>query len=243
MGVKFTNPDMESAVKKDLKLVFKKATLVFNGDRTFNISFYKKAPESLTKEYTPEKEFWKLQDGYISVGNKKNHYSTLNFGIKENKNIYFTLYGMDLNVTKTKAFKIITPQNLDYDNTLTELENDVIPFVAVEQVPLSRACDPRMNSNTQKKCTSRAIARHFMMKFDIDLMVEVDFEGLVTIETSFVIDTNGAVKDIFATGGPEIFNEQAVDVTEKLPLFIPGYLEGKEGEVSYSMPIKFQIVN
>lgn len=82
-----------------------------------------------------------------------------------------------------------------------------------------------------------------MKKFDTNLMAEVDFEGLVTIETSFVIDTDGAVKDVFATGGPEIFNEQAVDVTEKLPFFIPGYLEGKEVEVSYSMPIRFQIVN
>lgn len=143
-GVKFTNPNMESAVKKDLKLIFKKATLIFNGDKTFNISFNKKAPESLTKEYTPENEFWKLEDGYISIGNKKNHYSSLNFGIKEDKSIYFTLYGMDLKVAKTKAFKIIAPKNLEDNNTLSEVDINVIPFVAVEQTPLSRACDPRM---------------------------------------------------------------------------------------------------
>lgn len=242
-GIKFNNPDMETTVKKDLKLIFKKATLIFNGDKTFNIIFNKKAPELLTKKYAPENEFWILQDGYISIGNKKNHYSTLNFGIKEDKSIYFTLYGMDLKVAKTKGFKITAPKNLEDNLTLTEVENDVIPFVAIEQVPLSRACDPRINSGTKKKCTSRAIAWHFMRKFDTDLMAEVDFEGLVTIETSFVIDKNGVVKDIFATGGPELFNEHAVDVTEQLPLFIPGYLEGKEVEVSYTMPIKFQIVN
>ena len=59
----------------------------------------------------------------------------------------------------------------------------------------------------------------------------------------FIIDTNGKPINITASGGPEIMNQNAIDVIGLLPNLRPGTKNGKPINVSYKMPLVFQIAD
>ena len=58
-----------------------------------------------------------------------------------------------------------------------------------------------------------------------------------------MIDTNGKPINITATGGPEIMNKNAIEVIGLLPNLKPGTKDGKPINVSYKMPLMFQVAD
>ena len=113
-------------------------------------------------------------------------------------------------------------------------ENDLIPFALIEIAPLAPYCK-------DKACTSEYIQMHVQKKFNTDLANEVGISGKIRILVEFIIDVEGNPINIKASGGPEIMNQNAIDVIAVLPKLKPGMKDGQPINVSYKLPIFFQV--
>ncbi|WP_127844640.1 energy transducer TonB [Psychroflexus aestuariivivens] len=122
-------------------------------------------------------------------------------------------------------------------------ESQIVDFKDIENPPLAPECKPKWNTKKRKKCTSNYIATHVNKNFDPGLAPELGFEGITKIIVEFIIDKNGRVINIVANGGPEIMNQNAVEVISQLPEFKPGIKDGKPVNIAYKMPITFMIHN
>ena len=113
-------------------------------------------------------------------------------------------------------------------------ENDLIHFAVIENPPLAPYCK-------EKKCTSKYIQMHVERNFNSELASEVGISGKIRIMIEFIIDVEGNPINITASGGPEIMNQNAIDVIAVLPKFKPGMKDGKPINVSYNVPLLFQV--
>ena len=121
----------------------------------------------------------------------------------------------------------VNAQNL----TDKEINNrDIIPFALIENPPLAPYC-------IDKECTSRFIQKQVERKFNTDLISEVGISGKIQVMIEFIIDIEGKPIKITANGGPEIINQNAIDVIADLPKFKPGMKDGKPINVSYVLPV------
>ena len=145
-------------------------------------------------------------------------------------------------VVKSKSEKT---ENVDYSKaeiiTKNIDESKIIDFKEIENPPLAPDCKSKWNVEKQKECTNKFIQRHVMRKFNTDLAGDVGLTGRIKIMIEFIIDTKGKPVNINATGGPEIMNQNAIDVIGLLPNLKPGIKDGEPINVSYKMPLIFQI--
>jgi len=122
-------------------------------------------------------------------------------------------------------------------------EKNIIPFAEVDQPPLATDCKSKWKIEKQRKCTADYVRRHIRRYFNIDLATQLGIQGIVEINISFIIDKNGEVININATGGPEKLNIHAIEVVSKLEKFEPAKKDGKTINVSYKMPLAFSAHN
>lgn len=116
-------------------------------------------------------------------------------------------------------------------------EATIIAFNEVENPPLARGCKSKWDVEKRKKCTKSFIEKHVIRNINPALAADVKLKGEVEILIDFVIDVNGKVIDVNATGGPEIMNQNAIEVVGLLPDLKPGTKDGKPVNVSYKMPL------
>ncbi|GAB5398922.1 MAG: hypothetical protein Aureis2KO_05070 [Aureisphaera sp.] len=109
-------------------------------------------------------------------------------------------------------------------------ERDLIPFAIIENPPIAPGCK-------EKACTSKYIQRHVERKFNTELIGKAGISGKIEIMIEFIIDVEGNPINITASGGPEIINQNAIDVITILPKFKPGMKDGKPVNVSYILPL------
>jgi hypothetical protein len=77
--------------------------------------------------------------------------------------------------------------------------------------------------------------------FNTDTTVNLGLSGRQRVITRFTIDEYGNVKDILARGPHVSFEKEAKRVIELLPQFIPGKYDGENVEITYDLPIIFNI--
>ncbi len=131
---------------------------------------------------------------------------------------------------------------IEKPETYTEVkvsEPEPIPFQLVEIPPLAPDCKTKRKVEKQKKCFVDFIVKHFNRKFNTNLASDLGFTGRTRFEVDFIIDKEGKIKNITATGGPDIMNQHAVEVIKLLPQFTPALKEGKPIEVAYHLPVIF----
>lgn len=121
-------------------------------------------------------------------------------------------------------------------------ESEPIPFKLVEVPPLGPDCKAKWKREKQKDCTAKFIINHINRKFNTELASDLGLTGRIRIDVSFIIDKEGKSIYITATGGPDIMNQEAIEVIQKLPQLTPAMQNGKTVEVSYKLPILFDIV-
>ncbi|GAB2762674.1 hypothetical protein [Salinimicrobium soli] len=114
----------------------------------------------------------------------------------------------------------------------------IISFDQVEQPPLSKRCKPKGSAQKQRDCTSSYINNYVNRNFDLNMASKL-VKGLVKLEARFVIDKEGRVKDVSASGGPKKINEHLEEVLASLRDFKPGRENGIPVEVSYWVPVTF----
>lgn len=120
-------------------------------------------------------------------------------------------------------------------------ETEPIPFQLVEVPPLAPKCKANGKVEKQRKCTSSFITGYINRKLNIDLASELGLKGLIRINVQFIIDKEGKSKNITTSGDIEIMNQNAVEVIQSLPQLTPAMQNGEIVEVSYRLPILFQI--
>ena len=113
-------------------------------------------------------------------------------------------------------------------------ENDIIPFALIENPPLAPGC-------IEKACTSKYIQTHVERKFNTEFVSEEGISKKIEIMIEFIFDVKGNPINITASGGPEIMNQNAIDVIAILPKFKPGMKDGKPINVSYKLPVLYQV--
>ena len=125
---------------------------------------------------------------------------------------------------------------------VTASEPEPMPFKFADVPPLAPDCKAKWKVEKQQKCTQIFISSHVNRKFNTELVSELGLTGRIKIDVTFTIDKEGKPKNISATGGPEIMNQHAVEVIKLLPQFQPALQEGKPIEVSYHLPVMFDIL-
>jgi len=125
---------------------------------------------------------------------------------------------------------------------ITELnENEIVPFPIVDNPPLAPDCKTKWKVEKRKECLSDFIQHHVQRKFNTELAGDLGIVGRIRIDLEFVIDKNGKAVNITATGGPDLMNQNAIDVISILPNLEPATHNGKIVNVSYKLPILFYV--
>jgi beta-lactamase regulating signal transducer with metallopeptidase domain len=120
-------------------------------------------------------------------------------------------------------------------------KNNGIPFAVIDKVPTFPECESLSTNDAQKKCVSDKIIKYVQKNFNTGLAKDLGLKGRQQISTIFKIDTNGNVAGIQSRAANQSLAEEAKRVIGMLPKFIPGEHKGEKVNVSYSLPIVFQV--
>ena len=260
INVNIPNSD-EVPQKEALKMVedaFLNSKFNFKGNKVFRIKFGKLADERMKELFFLDNQNWTIKDNQILIGTENDGFSSMHITVqKVEDKTYFILPMIRLEMEKLSEDKPSKPkiiesksekiESVDYSKSeivTKEIDESLImEFNEVENPPLAPECKSKWDIDKRKKCTSKYINMHVARKFNTDLATEVDVTGKIKINIEFVIDTKGKPINITANGGPEIMNQNAIEVIGLLPDLKPGTNNGKPVNVLYKMPLVFQIAN
>lgn len=247
--------------KEALKLIenaFLDSKFNFKGNKVFRIKYGKLGDERMKELFFLDNQNWQIKNNQILVGTENDGFSSMHITFQEsNGKTYFILPMLRLEMKKLSddrpskpkiiESEIETPEKVDYSKVeLINKEIDksqIVEFMEAENPPLAPDCKSKWDIDKKQNCTNKFIQQHLMRKFNTDLAADVGLSGEVKIMIVFVIDTNGKPININATGGPEIMNQNAIEVISLLPNLEPGRKEGKPINVSYKMPLNFIIAD
>ena len=233
---------------------FTGAKFNFKGNTVFKIKFGKTADSRIKELFFIDGENWVIENDQIKIGTDGNGFSTMHITVqKTNGKTYFLLPMMRLEMEKIKDDEPSKPKiskskntkqnkpdysNIELINKEIEI-NEIVDFKDIENPPLAPKCKSKWDIEKRKKCTSKYINMFLARKFNTDLAGDVGLVGKVRIMIEFVIDINGKAINITASGGPEIMNQNAIDVIGILPNLKPATKDGKPINVSYKLPLSF----
>lgn len=229
----------------------------FKGNKVFKIEYGKIADDRIKELFFLDSQNWTIQNDQIKIG-MNNDYSSMHITFQEiNGKTYFSLPMMRLEMEKTSNGKPSKPklikskkgkiETVDYSKS--ELINKdineslIIDFKDSENPPLAPECKSKWDIEKKKKCTNKYINRFVAKKFNTDLAADVAITGKIKINIEFIINTSGKPINITANGGPEIMNQNAIEVIGLLPDLKPATKNGKPVNISYKMPLIFQIMD
>ncbi|MCG2419333.1 energy transducer TonB [Aequorivita sp. F47161] len=120
-------------------------------------------------------------------------------------------------------------------------EAEPMAFNLAEVPPLASGCKAKWKVEKQRECTRKFIMNHINRNLNTDLVSELGLTGFFKTDVSFTIDKAGNINNISAKGGPEIMNQNAVEVIKILPQFTPAMHNGEMVAVYLKFPIAFDI--
>ncbi|MDO1501762.1 energy transducer TonB [Winogradskyella maritima] len=121
--------------------------------------------------------------------------------------------------------------------------SDAIPFSEVEVIPTYEVCKDLASKDERKKCTSNEVAKFVNKNFNLDLPQKLGVTGRQNIQVLFKISKRGEVFSVKSRASHPKLEAEAERVVSSLPRFIPGRQDGKPVDVSYALPITFQVHN
>lgn len=253
-------PNSEEVPQKEaLKMVedaFLNSKFNFKGNKVFRIKFGKLTDDRMKELFFLDNQNWVIENDQILIGTENDGFSSMHILFQENDGkTYFILPMIRLEMQKLSDDKPSKPKVIESKSEKTESvdyskaeiitkeieESEIIEFKEIENPPLAPDCKSKWDVEKQKECTNKFIQRHVMRKFNTSLAGDVGLTGRIKIIIEFIIDINGKPVNIHATGGPEIMNQNAIEVIGLLPNLKPGMKDGEPINVYYKMPLIFQI--
>lgn len=147
-----------------------------------------------------------------------------------------------IETTETDEFdKVEVADIVDVEEEEEEIVEDV-PFAIIEKVPIYPGCEKMRTREDQKNCLNKEIQKHVGNHFNIDLASELGLtQGRVKIYVQFKITKTGNIEIIGARAPHVQLEGEAKRVVNLLPKLTPGEQRGKPVNVSYMLPIAFEI--
>ncbi|WP_179318379.1 M56 family metallopeptidase [Winogradskyella helgolandensis] len=160
--------------------------------------------------------------------------------VDETKNLKEALYNSSNKRNKKELVEFLKEE-------IKKLEKDIerseaVPFSEVEVAPIHPDCESLSNTIELKDCLAHAINKLVGKNFNTDLANSLGLPaGQKRIFTQFIIDKSGNVTNIVARGPHPKLEEETIRVLKLLPKFTPATQGGEVVDVSYALPIVFQI--
>lgn len=118
----------------------------------------------------------------------------------------------------------------------------VVNIMAVQRVPVFPGCESETTNNGRRKCLSNKLTKLVQRKFDVDVATDIGLKGKQKIYVSFKINKLGEVEIIETKASHKNLENEANRVVGKIPTMEPGKNNNKPVEVSYMLPIQFNIL-
>ncbi|WP_339684334.1 energy transducer TonB [uncultured Nonlabens sp.] len=112
---------------------------------------------------------------------------------------------------------------------------------SVHEVPLFPGCSAAMDREERVGCLNKKMARFIQRKFDTGLANSVIGKDIVIIYVQFTIGIDGFPKDILVKAPNKELEKEAYQVISRLPEMTPGKIDHMPVNVTYALPIRFQI--
>ncbi|MGB3774272.1 MAG: hypothetical protein WA951_03355 [Leeuwenhoekiella sp.] len=137
-----------------------------------------------------------------------------------------------------KASVTVGEQNRSF--IFDDLSRDHIEFNAIDKVPVFPSCSGS-DRKAESDCVEDKIAKFVTDNFNISAGKNLEVSGIHEIDVSFIIDTDGAVRDIKTRYAEKSLEDEAKRVIALLPKMRPGAHKGKTMAALYSLPIQFKV--
>ena len=115
-----------------------------------------------------------------------------------------------------------------------------VPFAIIEDVPVYPGCK---GTKAQKKaCLNKSLQKHVARKFNVDLAGDLGLSpGKKKIYIQFKITKTGTIEIVAARAPHPRLEKEARRVVMLLPKMIPGKQRGRPVNVTYMLPISFNV--
>lgn len=120
-------------------------------------------------------------------------------------------------------------------------EIDVIPVSLVSDLPVFPGCEMYIDKKAQMDCFSSKVARLISKKFNTDVASDIGVTGKQKIMVTFIVNTKGEVEDVRARAPHPELQKEAIKAVKLLPKMKPAKQGFKTVNVSYSLPIIFNV--
>lgn len=112
-------------------------------------------------------------------------------------------------------------------------------FGLTEEVPIFPGCE-KTEKKDSFRCFQSKIYEHIKVNFRYpEKALNQYIQGRVLV--TYVINIDGKIIDISATGGELILQKEAIRIISLLPKMTPGTQKGVPVKVRYSVPITFKL--
>ena len=114
-----------------------------------------------------------------------------------------------------------------------------VPIAVIEEVPIFEECKS-LPKEKHRDCFQEMMYSFVRKNFYYpDEALEKKIQGRVIIR--FVIEKDGSIVEVEASGAHSILEEAALNMFKKMPRLIPGTQRGKPVRVLYTIPISFRL--
>jgi protein TonB len=157
------------------------------------------------------------------------------------------------NNTKTKEpleaiVDVVVPKDktpiLDPGDSILKIPEPEIPesIMTVQKVPVFPGCESETTNNGRRQCLSNKLTQLVKRKFDADVASGLGLSGKQKIYVSFKINKLGKVEILETKANHKALENEANRVVNKIPTMQPGKNNNRPVEVSYMLPIQFNIL-
>lgn len=120
-------------------------------------------------------------------------------------------------------------------------EIDTFPVSLVSELPVFPGCEKLAGKEAQFECFSKKVARIINRKFNTDVASDNGIIGRQKITVTFVINTEGEIVKVKARAPHPELEKEAVKAVKMLPKMKPAKQGFKTVNVSYALPIVFEV--
>ena len=144
-----------------------------------------------------------------------------------------------LESTETDESEAVEIEEIEEALEEEEVAEDV-PFAIIEDVPVYPGC--KGTKQQKKDCLNKSMQKHVARKFNADLATDLGLSpGKKKIYIQFKITKTGTIQIVGARAPHARLEKEAKRVVSLLPRMTPGKQRGRPVNVTYMLPISFNV--
>ena len=134
----------------------------------------------------------------------------------------------------------LEPENIIEETTTNkDLVEENVSFSIIDKAPQFPGCSG--DNEELKDCLNKGFQKHVQQNFNVKLADDIGLKGIQKIYSQFKITKTGEINILGVRAPHPKLEEEAKRVIKSLPKMIPGEHNGKKVNVTYMLPISFNI--